>query len=117
MDQNRPDKPEFKELTDEQMQELRAEHEKARLKKDKKLRKILTDEQYGKWVRAEQERLVKMQQMHKGGRGHGQGHRPDGERGPRPDGGRGPQGHRPDSTGGPGSGQEPQMPQNAPARE
>lgn len=61
----RPERPQFKQLSDEQREQLRAEREKARVKKDKQLRKILTDEQYGKWVKAEQERLVKMQQMHK----------------------------------------------------
>ncbi len=70
-------------LTEQQMEELRAAHEKSRLKKDKQLRKILTQEQYGKWVKAEQERLVRMREMQK--------HRMDGRRGHR--------GHRPDSTG------------------
>lgn len=82
----------FKELTQQQMEELRAAHEKSRIKKDKQLRKILTDEQYGIWVKAEQERLVKMQQMRSGrGRRYGapEGFRRDGE------------GFRPDSTNGP----------------
>ena len=61
----RPERPEFKQLSEQQHEQLRAEREKARVKKDKQLRKILTDEQYGKWVKAEQERLVKMQQMRK----------------------------------------------------
>lgn len=53
----------FNPLSQQQMEQLRAEREKARLKKDKKLRKILTEEQYGIWIKAEQERLVRMQQM------------------------------------------------------
>lgn len=87
----------FKELSQQQMEELRAAHEKSRIKKDKKLRKILTQEQYGIWVKAEQERLVKMQQM-RSGRGHGrmqagpEGFRPDGPMG---------EGFRPDSTNAP----------------
>jgi len=97
----RPERPEFKELSEAQLEELRAAHEKSRVKKDKKLRKILTDEQYGKWVKAEQERLTRMQQMRKeGGRRNHNGKRPDGERrhpgdstrGPRPD------GQRPDNA-------------------
>ena len=93
----------FKELSQQQMEELRAAHEKSRIKKDKKLRKILTEEQYGIWVKAEQERLVKMQQMRSGrGRRHGapEGFRPDGE-GFRPDSANAPHRHRhhlPDST-------------------
>ena len=71
----RPERPEFKQLTEQQREQLREQREKARVKKDKQLRKILTDEQYGKWVKAEQERLVKMQQMHKA-RQH-RGHRPN----------------------------------------
>lgn len=73
---------EFTPLSEQQMKELREAHEKSRIKKDKKLRKILTEEQYGKWVKAEQERLVRMQQMRQG-------------RGPRPEGGH--RHHRPDS--------------------
>ena len=73
---------EFKPLSPEQMEQLKAAHEKSRLKMDKKLRKILTDEQYGKWVKAEQERLLKMQQM-RSRRGEGRHHRH----------------HRPDSAG------------------
>ena len=57
---------EFTPLSQQQMEQLKEAHEKSRLKKDKKLRKILTDEQYGKWVKAEQERLVRMQQMRQG---------------------------------------------------
>ncbi len=63
----RPDKQEFQPLTELQMKELREAHEKARIKKDKKMRKILTDEQYYKWVRSEQERLSKMRQRPRGG--------------------------------------------------
>lgn len=74
----------FNQLTQQQMEELRAAHEKTRLKKEKKLKKILTEEQYGKWVMAEQERLVKMQQMRKG-RGQRRAYG-------------GPQGSRPDSS-------------------
>ena len=101
---------EFTPLTEQQMKELREAHEKSRLKKDKQLRKILTEEQYGKWVKAEQERLVRMQQMRQN-RGRGfrpgmgpDGFRPDSTRGPRPDGPHGHHGHhghRPDSTAGP----------------
>lgn len=93
----------FKELSQQQLEELRAAHEKSRIKKDKQLRKILTDEQYGIWVKSEQERLVKMKQMRSGrGRRHGapEGFRPDGE-GFRPDSTNGPHHHRhhlPDST-------------------
>ena len=65
----RPERPEFKQLSEQQHEQLRAEREKARVKKDKQLRKILTDEQYGKWVKAEQERLVKMQHMRQNRRG------------------------------------------------
>ena len=82
----------FKELSQQQMEELRAAHEKSRLKKEKKLKKILTEEQYGKWVKAEQERLVKMQQMRSGRRrpnGAPEGFRPDGQMG---------EGFVPDST-------------------
>jgi hypothetical protein len=96
---------EFNPLTEQQMQELRAQREKARLKKDKKLRKILTDEQYGKWVKAEQERLIKMQQMReRRGRGRGHGFGPGGPEGFRPDSTMGPmpggphRHHRPDSA-------------------
>jgi len=71
----RPERPEFKQLSEQQREQLREQREKARVKKDKQLRKILTDEQYGKWVKAEQERLVKMQQMRKQ-RQH-RGHRPN----------------------------------------
>lgn len=73
---------EFTPLSPQQMEQLKAAHEKSRVKMDKKLRKILTDEQYGKWVKAEQERLIKMQQMRQN-RGQGRPHRH----------------HRPDSTG------------------
>lgn len=70
---------EFTPLSPQQMEQLKEAHEKSRVKMDKKLRKILTDEQYGKWVKAEQERLIKMQQMRKGrGEGRpGRHHRPD----------------------------------------
>lgn len=89
---------EFNPLSAQQMEELKAAHEKSRLKKDKKLRKILTNEQYGKWVKAEQERLVRMQQMRKGrGPGFGPGMGPEGFR---PDGPM-PEGFKPDSTMGP----------------
>ena len=71
----RPERPEFKQLSEQQREQLREQREKARVKKDKQLRKILTDEQYGKWVKAEQERLVKMQQMHKARQQRG--HRPN----------------------------------------
>ena len=96
---------EFTPLSEQQMKELREAHEKSRLKKDKKLRKILTEEQYGKWVKAEQERLIKMQQMRER-RGHGrgpgfgpggpEGFRPDSTMGPMPGGGH--RHHRPDSA-------------------
>lgn len=56
----RPEKQEFQPLTEVQKQELREAHEKARIKKDKKMRRILTDAQYYKWIRSEQERLLKM---------------------------------------------------------
>lgn len=72
----------FNQLTQQQMEELRAAHEKSRLKKEKQLKKILTEEQYGKWVMAEQERLVKMQQMRKG---RGRRNFPGGPQGVRPD--------------------------------
>ncbi|MBP5504614.1 MAG: hypothetical protein J6X89_00755 [Bacteroidales bacterium] len=98
---------EFNPLTQQQMEELKAAHEKSRLKKDKKLRKILTDEQYGKWVKAEQERLIRMQQMrNQRGRGHrhvfGPGMGPGGPG----------FGQRPDSTGMP-AGAPPQAPGEA----
>lgn len=102
---------EFTPLSQQQMEQLKEAHEKSRLKKDKKLRKILTEEQYGKWVKAEQERLIKMQQMRERrgrGRGFGPGERPDGPRpdGPMPEGfkpgespqGPPPEGFQPDST-------------------
>ena len=73
---------EFTPLSPQQMEQLKEAHEKSRIKMDKKLRKILTDEQYGKWVKAEQERLIKMQQMRQM-RGNGRPHRH----------------HMPDSTG------------------
>ena len=89
---------EFTPLSQQQMEQLKEAHEKSRLKKDKKLRKILTDEQYGKWVKAEQERLVRMRQMRDGrGRGFGPGMGPEGFR---PD-GQMPEGFKPDSTMGP----------------
>ena len=82
---------EFTPLSQQQMEELRAAHEKSRLKKDKKLRKILTDEQYGKWVKAEQERLIRMQQMRKErGHGRGPGFGPGGPGGPGAPGNPGP---------------------------
>ena len=69
---------EFNALTPQQMEQLKATREQARIKKDKKLRKILTEEQYGLWIKAEQERLLRMQQMRKErGRGHGRGFRPE----------------------------------------
>ena len=63
----RPEKQEFQPLTETQMKELREAHEKARIKKDKKMRKILTDEQYYKWIRSEQARLSKMHNHRHGG--------------------------------------------------
>lgn len=82
--------PEGGRLSEEQLEQLRVEREKARVKKDKKLRKILTDEQYGIWVKAEQERLLRMREWQKNGNGggrhrHGMGPRPEGAPGPRPD--------------------------------
>lgn len=86
------DRPEGGRMSEEQLEQLRAEREKARLKKDKKLRKILTDEQYGKWVKVEQERLVRMRDRQRRGHGDGHhrgmgpgGHRHEGAPGPRPD--------------------------------
>ena len=82
-------------LSDEQMEQLRAEREKARIKKDKRLRKILTDEQYGIWVKSEQERLIRMREMRQRGPGQGGHHRHG-----MPDGGPG-MGSRSDSTAAP----------------
>ena len=82
------DRPEGARLSEEQMEQLRIEREKARLKKDKQLRKILSDEQYGIWIKAEQERLVRMREMQKRGAGPGgRGHRgmPPGGPDSRPD--------------------------------
>ena len=76
-------------MSEEQLEQLRAEREKARVKKDKKLRKILTDEQYGIWIKAEQERLIRMRERQRDGMGGGRhrhmGPRPEGAPGPRPD--------------------------------
>ena len=77
---------EFTPLSPQQMEQLKAAREQARLKKDKKMRKILSDEQYGIWVRDEQERLIRMQQRRNR---RGPGHR---------GGPRGPEGFKPDST-------------------
>ena len=71
-DQQRP-RPQLPELTDEQKAQMKQQMEK-RQEYDKKLQKILTDEQY---------KTYQEQHQRRGGRGGFGG--PRGQRGPRPD--------------------------------
>lgn len=74
--QQRPERPEKPQLTDEQKAQMKADMEK-RGEYDKKLKKILTDEQYQKYE--------KMHKRH-GHKGHGGHHGHGGPKGPRPEG-------------------------------